>query len=95
MARTAAKVEKKPCVSCSMLVPDQQFGSRYHSANCALARSWQAQEEKIKAAIRAYGEAMFECGEWDSGESEEAYAMLDAKVRRAYDKLQRLIGIGN
>lgn len=51
------------------------------------------QIERITRALSAYGEAQFECGEWNRDDSDERYDTVLARANRAEDRLRKAIGL--
>lgn len=49
-----------------------------------------AVRDKIDAAIQAFEEAAFQCGEWNRDESDEPYHEVLARCDRARERLRRL-----
>ncbi len=48
---------------------------------------------QLDAALRAYGEAQFDAGEWRRDEADEPYKKVHARVERAEARLRKLIGL--
>ncbi|WP_321935220.1 hypothetical protein [Paraburkholderia sp. J8-2] len=61
---------------------------------CGEAERAPALAARVKAAIAAYGDAEFACGEYDSAhDTEEDWDVLHAECKQAEANLQRLLGL--
>jgi hypothetical protein len=49
--------------------------------------------QAIERAIKGFGDASFQCGEWNRNGSDEAYDVVVSRALAAEDTLRRLLGI--
>ena len=49
------------------------------------------QQERLRKAIRAYGEANFECGEWNRNDADEPWDSVYGRAENARKRIEKLL----